>query len=93
MAMLTFLVTIVVLSASIYIGYRYSMRLYLRSAQANRSARARDMTYPDVRQSNEAALIQVRDYGLHYARTGVWICTGLMVAIVVLVIAFVLSVL
>ncbi len=95
MAMLTFLVTIVVLSAFIYAGHRFNMYLYARGALGANSRRmepAGRESYP-ARQSRAEALIEVRDYGLHYARTGILIFAVLTLLLVMTVMVVVSSVL
>jgi hypothetical protein len=95
MAMLTFLVTIVVLSASIYAGYRFNMYLYAHralGANSRRMAPGRRASYP-ARQPRNDALIEMQDYGLRYARTGILIFAVLTLLLVMTVMVVVSSVL
>lgn len=85
MAMLISLTTIATLIASMYAGHRFNMYLYARGAVGGRARRLQPVAREShaVRQSGDGSLLQVRDYGLHYARTGI-----LIFAIVVLVLVF-----
>ena len=95
MAMLTFLVTIAVLIASICAGYRFNMRLYANGALGENPrgmSTAGDESYPVLR-NRDASLVRVRDYGLHYARTGILVLAVLVAVIVLILIALISSVL
>ncbi|HEY3993496.1 MAG TPA: hypothetical protein VGM01_11535 [Ktedonobacteraceae bacterium] len=95
MAMLTFLVTIAVLIASIYAGHRFNMYLYARGAvggHARGMASVEEESYT-VSNSNEASLIQVRDYGLQYARTGILIFAAIALLLVMGIVILIISVL
>ena len=95
MAMLTFSVTIAVLIASIYAGHRFNMYLYARGAVGGHTreiASVGEESYA-VRRSHEASLIQVQDYGLHYARTGILIFAAIALLLVVSIVILIISVL
>ncbi len=94
MAMLTFLVTIAVLIALICAGYRFNMRLYANGALGGNPrgmSAVGEESYP-VRRNHDASLVQVRDYGWHYARTGILVLAVLVAVIVLILIVLISSV-
>lgn len=81
MALLVFLLTITILAASIYAGYRFNMRLYalgVLGAHARRTYGGRS-----VHRSRSASLSRVQDSGLHLARAGVIIAGSLLLIVVI----------
>ena len=95
MAMLTSLVTIAALIASIYAGHRFNMYLYARGAvggHAREISSVGEESYA-VHRSHEASLIQVRDYGLQYARTGILVFAAIALLLVMGIVILIISVL
>ncbi len=96
MAMLIFLVTLTVLIASIYAGYRFNMHLYAHGVLGDHS---RKMAYEveesssTVLSSRDNALPRVRDYGLQYARTGILVFAIMVVGIIVCLMALISAIL
>lgn len=85
MAVVTFLLTVTVLSASIYAGYRFNMYLYARGAVGSGSRQMRSIVsepFP-VSPVRKVAVMEERDYGLRYARIGILVIGSLAVALVV----------
>ena len=82
------LVAIALILAAMCGGYRYSMHLYMCGALKGRT---RHLSTP-ARDEDEASLIQVRDYGLRYARTGILVLAILLVALVLIMMALITSI-
>jgi hypothetical protein len=87
------LVAIALILAAMCGGYRYSMHLYMCGALKGRT---RHLSTPArvrlARDEDEASLIQVRDYGLRYARTGILVLAILLAALVLIMMALITSI-
>jgi hypothetical protein len=86
--MVTFLLSVVVLSALIFAGYRFSMYLYAQGALGAGSHRMESIgveSFPV--QPMHDVVMEVRDYGLRYARVGLLIIAGSVVVLVIGMIA------
>ncbi|MEO7020558.1 MAG: hypothetical protein ABI234_10445 [Ktedonobacteraceae bacterium] len=79
--MVTFLLTVVVLSAFIIAGYCLSMYLYTRGVVGANMQSVKDE--PLLMQSVSEMDQRERDYGLRYARAGILLIAGILVALVV----------
>lgn len=96
MAMLTSLLTIVMLIAAIYAGHRFNMYLYARGAVGGHARRIHQSVSEEsytAGQSHATSLIQVRDYGLHYARTGILVFAAIALLLVFSIVILIVSVL
>jgi hypothetical protein len=95
MAMLISLLTIAVLIVSMYAGHRFNMRLYAHGALGGHAGKMQSIERESyaVRRDRDASLVRVRDYGLHYARTGILIVAVLMLVLVFSVVILISSVL
>jgi hypothetical protein len=94
MTMFASLVTIAILIASIYAGYRFSMYLHACGALGANARRMSTFERESVspRRKRDSSLVQVSDYGLRYARTGILIFAILVSAILMIVVALISSV-
>ena len=92
MAMLLALLTILMLFASMYAGHRFNMYLYARGAVGRHRQHMMRESHA-LRQVREGSLVQVRDYGLSYARTGILIFAIVLLALVFSVVILIASVL
>jgi len=95
MIMFASVVTIAMLIALACAGYRLNMYLYTRGALG---VHARQMSSLEreshsMRRKHEASLVQVRDYGLHYARTGILLFVILVTTLLLVLVALISSVL
>jgi hypothetical protein len=91
--MVAFLLTVVVIGALIYSGYRFSMGLYARGAMEVSSSQAQSAggeTFA-VRPLRDVEM-EERDYGLRYARVGLLIIAIFMVMLVLGLVAAIFSV-
>lgn len=82
--MLIFLLTVVVLSALIIAGYCLNMYLYTRGAVGfgTRALRRIRSTQDDLQTVYDIDQ-QERDYGLRYARIGILLIVGILLAVVI----------
>jgi hypothetical protein len=93
MNMLASVVALAMVIAAVCGGYRYSLHLYASGAlreQAHHMSSAKKSRL--IRNSDEASLIQVRDYGLRYARTGILIVAIVLAALVLITMALITTV-
>lgn len=91
--MVAFLLTVVVIGALIYSGYRFSMSLYTRGAMEVNSSQVQSVggeTFA-VRPLRDVEM-EERDYGLRYARVGLLIIAVFMVMLVLGLVAAIFSV-
>ncbi len=94
MAMLTFLLTLAVLSVAIYKGYRFSMSLYARGAMGmpeQQLPRFGEDVQP-VQQKQGTSLMLIQDYAMRYARVGLFLLAGLVLLIVIVLATLMFSV-
>lgn len=92
--MVTFLLSAVVLGTLIFTGYRFNMYLYAQGALGASSNQMQSVgveSFP-VRPMQDVAM-EVRDYGLRYARVGLLIIAGSVVVLVIGMIAAIFALL
>ena len=86
--MVTFLLSAVVLGLLIFAGYRFNMYLYAQGALGASSRQMQSIgveSFP-VQPMRDVAM-EVRDYGLRYARVGLLVIAGSVVVLVIGMIA------
>lgn len=86
--MVTFLLSAVVLGTLIFAGYRFNMYLYAQGALGARSNQLQSVgveSFPAHPMQDVA--MEVRDYGLRYARVGLLFIAGAVVVLVIGIIA------
>lgn len=85
--MVTFLLTVAVLSALIVAGYRLNMYLYAQGAVGGNTRAIGSMQSVVVEsfpmQPVREAILRERDYGLRYARVGLLMIAVLLIALAV----------
>jgi hypothetical protein len=93
MSMFASLITLAGLIAAMYAGYRFNMYLYARGALG---ARPRVLPAAEegriIRDRDDASLIEVRDYGLRYARTGILVVAIVLALLLLITVALVSSI-
>lgn len=82
--MVAFLFSAVVLGTLIFAGYRFNMYLYAQGALGARSHQMQSVGVESfsARPMQDVAM-EVRDYGLRYARVGLLIIAGSVVVLVI----------
>ena len=94
MAIITFLIAIVGLSALIYAGMRFNMYLYLRNAlgpDTHVQSVVGGETFP-IQPARDVSELQERNYGLRYARITFLFIIGVIVTIMISLIVSLFSV-
>jgi hypothetical protein len=78
-----------------YAGHRFNMYLYARGVVGGHARSMQSIVEESqiVHQSQDGALIQVRDYGLHYARLGILIFAIVTIVLVLGIVILISSVL
>mgnify|MGYP001377415673 CR=1 FL=1 len=89
MAVLTFVLAMLGVSALIYAGHRFNMYLFAQGAVAA-SSRDIEEALP-VREVRE--VMEIEDYGMRSVRVGLLICTGFVVLMLLVLVAALFAVL
>lgn len=91
--MVAFLLTVVVIGALIYSGYRFSMNLYTRGAVEFSSSQVQPVVgEPFAVRPLRDVEMEERDYGLRYARVGILIIAVFMIMLIIVLVATIFAV-